>query len=371
MENVSLESRLDDAKFRRRLYIGLNIASLFGFAGLMAVAAFYDLQISQAIGDMNNLFGTFFEVVGEAPSYLVLPFCAPIFFYNAKNFSDKRFRIFMRVFGLVLSWLGYFMWIYAGTKPGRIDVVYGIPGLTMFAVFGGFVGGALGLWVGSLIKPQVMERLLKFAVFSLVFMVAALLVMQGLKMLWGRMRFRDMLAAGSYEGFTPWYVVNVGGTEETFKSFPSGHTSSAANIFILAAACDVFPKLRSFKARAIINSFCAVFVMVVAVSRIVNCAHFLSDVLVGGYGTYLIFVLVRYLFFGKGKYEYDLSRFKQEGEVKPCAAEEAQAGAGDAERENAPAETEGAGEGGNTAVQEQATEREPEEKAAAQTESDE
>ena len=103
MENVSLENRLDDAKFRRKLYIGLNIASFFGFAGLMAVAAFYDLQLSQAIGDMSNLFGTFFEVVGEAPSYLVLPFCAPIFFYNAKNFSDKRFRIFMRVFGLALS----------------------------------------------------------------------------------------------------------------------------------------------------------------------------------------------------------------------------------------------------------------------------
>ena len=216
MENVSLENRLDDAKFRRKLYIGLNIASFFGFAGLMAVAAFYDLQLSQAIGDMSNLFGTFFEVVGEAPSYLVLPFCAPIFFYNAKNFSDKRFRIFMRVFGLALSWLGYFMWIYAGTKPGRIDAVYGIPGLAMFAVFGGFVGGAFGLWVGSLIKPEIMTRLLKFAVFSLVFMVSALVVMQALKMLWGRMRFRDMLAADSFEGFTPWYVVNIGGTEYIF-----------------------------------------------------------------------------------------------------------------------------------------------------------
>ena len=115
MENLSLESRLNEAKFRKKLYIGLNITSFVAFAGLMAVAAFYDLQISQAIGDMNNLFGTFFEVVGEWPSYLVLPFTAPIFFYNAKNFSDKRARIFMRIFGLALSWLGYFMWIYAGT----------------------------------------------------------------------------------------------------------------------------------------------------------------------------------------------------------------------------------------------------------------
>lgn len=330
MENVSLQGRLDNAKFRRRLYIGLNIASFFGFAGLMAVAAFYDLQISQAIGDMSNLFGTFFEVVGEAPSYLVLPFTAPIFFYSAKAFKDKRARIFMRIFGLVLSWLGYFMWIYAGTKPGRIDVDPGIPGLTMFAIFGGFVGGAFGLWVGSLIKPETMQRLLKFALFALVFMVSALIVMQIMKRLWGRMRYRDMLDQGSTAGFTPWYVVNIGNGEETYKSFPSGHTSSAANIFILAAACDVFPKLRSFKARAIINASCFAFTALTAVSRIVNCAHFLSDVLVGGYLTYLIFVLVRYLFFRNGKYEFT---FKEkaalaEGESQedtPAAAEEEQA----------------------------------------------
>lgn len=304
MDNVSLTGKLNDAKFRSRLYIGLNIASFFGFAGLMAVAAFYDLQISQAIGDMNNLFGTFFEVVGEWPSYLVLPFCAPVFFYNAANFKDRRARIFMRIFGLALSWLGYFMWIYAGTKPGRIDAVYGIPGLTMFAVFGGFAGGAFGLWVGSLIKPETMKRLLKFALFALVFMVAALIVMQIMKMLWGRMRYRDMLSAGTTEGFTPWYVVNIGNGEEAYKSFPSGHTSSAANIFILAALCDVFPRLNNFRARAVINTGCFIFTVLVAVSRIVNCAHFLSDVLAGGYITYLIFVLTRWLFFRNGKYEF-------------------------------------------------------------------
>lgn len=333
MENLSLESRLNEAKFRKKLYIGLNITSFVAFAGLMAVAAFYDLQISQAIGDMNNLFGTFFEVVGEWPSYLVLPFTAPIFFYNAKNFSDKRARIFMRIFGLALSWLGYFMWIYAGTKPGRIDVVYGIPGLTMFAVFGGFAGGAFGLWVGSLIKPETMRRLLKFALFALVFMVVSLVVIQGMKLLWGRMRYRDMLDVGNYDGFTPWYVVNIGSGEETYKSFPSGHTNSAANIFILAAACDVFPKLSNFKARAIINTGCFVFTALVAVSRIVNCAHFLSDVLVGGYVTYLIFVLVRYLFFRNGKYEFTFE--KKTESVSSALTDECGAEAASAEEEGA------------------------------------
>ena len=125
-----------------------------------------------------------------------------------------------------------------------------------------------------------------------------------MKMLWGRMRYRDMLSAGTTEGFTPWYVVNIGNGEEAYKSFPSGHTSSAANIFILAALCDVFPRLNNFRARAVINTGCFIFTVLVAVSRIVNCAHFLSDVLAGGYITYLIFVLTRWLFFRNGKYEF-------------------------------------------------------------------
>ena len=298
MENVSLENRLDDAKFRRKLYIGLNIASFFGFAGLMAVAAFYDLQLSQAIGDMSNLFGTFFEVVGEAPSYLVLPFCAPIFFYNAKNFSDKRFRIFMRVFGLALSWLGYFMWIYAGTKPGRIDAVYGIPGLAMFAVFGGFVGGAFGLWVGSLIKPEIMTRLLKFAVFSLVFMVSALVVMQALKMLWGRMRFRDMLAA----------EVGAEGQEGTpYKVAPVLQPEPGVYDGALLQGLD--------------------WLMAELGRRDMSAVLYLNNTWEwsGGYGTYLIFVLVRFIFFRNGKYEYDLSRFAPKEKAEQAAQENAPA----------------------------------------------
>ena len=72
----------------------------------------------------------------------------------------------------------------------------------------------------------------------------------------------------------------------------------------LAALCDVFPRLNNFRARAVINTGCFIFTVLVAVSRIVNCAHFLSDVLAGGYITYLIFVLTRWLFFRNGKYEF-------------------------------------------------------------------
>lgn len=312
MEKIPVQSRYNGLRFRKKLYAIANIAAFAVFASLMAVAAFYDLQISMAIGDQDNLFGLFFEVIGEWPSYLVLPFVAPVIFYNADQFPDKRARYAFRAIGMILSWLGYFMWIYAGTKPAMIE----IPGILMFAVFGGFAGGAFGLWVGSLIKRETMNRLLKFALFALVYMVVALLVMQGLKMLWGRMRYREMLKTGSTEGFTPWYVINIGNGEDSFKSFPSGHTSSAATIFVLAVLCDIFPSLDNIKARVAINVSCVLFVVLVALSRIVNCAHFLSDTLVGGYLTYVIFAVLRRIFFGKGRYVYTFRVKKEVNDVE-------------------------------------------------------
>ncbi|MDE6550162.1 MAG: phosphatase PAP2 family protein [Clostridia bacterium] len=290
------------------MYIIFNLVAFACFAALMAVAAFYDLALSKAIGDRSNLFGIFFEVVGESPSYLVLPVVSPIIFYNARNFDNKNIRITLRVIGALLGWIGYFVWMFSGSKPGKID----IPGNTVFAVFVGFVGGAFGLWVGSMIDKKIMDRLLKWAFFAIAVMLASLIVIQAMKWIWGRMRYRDMQAAGNYDGFTPWYKVNIGNGKETYKSFPSGHTSSAANIFIIVVLCDIFPKWNKLKVRALVNALCTLFVCVVAISRVVNCAHFLSDTLVGGYVTYLIFVIMRYAFFSKGKYIYEIKELSGE-----------------------------------------------------------
>lgn len=49
----------------------------------------------------------------------------------------------------------------------------------------------------------------------------------------------------------------------------------------------------------------------VAISRIVANAHFLSDVLVGGYLTYLIFVALRRAFFGRGRFNFAIAEAKE------------------------------------------------------------
>ncbi len=62
------------------------------------------------------------------------------------------------------------------------------------------------------------------------------------------------------------------GTSDAYKSFPSGHTRSAAATFYLAAMADVLGINK--KKKAALWCFAAAFTCAVALSRIMVGAHF-------------------------------------------------------------------------------------------------
>ncbi len=281
-----------------------NIVALLCFVAAMAVASVYDLQISRALSDGDSFFAQFFAVFGEYPAYLVLPVAGVIISYNYDLFTSVGARAAVRVVGAALSVGGWIFFGFQGTKLTEV------PHLAGFAIVFGVLLGALGLWLGSLIEREKMHRLFKFAVFAVAFTLVSVVVMQVMKHIWCRMRYRDMLKAGSEDGFTPWYKIMLGRDQVEgfdYTSFPSGHTSSAAHIFLLAALCDIIPSWRKKGVRVAVNAVCVVFTVVVALSRIVANAHFLSDVLVGGYLTYLIYLALKKVFFGKGKYNFAIA----------------------------------------------------------------
>ena len=80
----------------------------------------------------------------------------------------------------------------------------------------------------------------------------------------------------------------------------------------IALWCYIIPGWDKKGVRIGVNIGCTAFTVVVAISRIVANAHFLSDVLVGGYLTYLIFVALRRAFFGKGKYNFAVALPREE-----------------------------------------------------------
>lgn len=297
-----------EQKFSAKIFWAVNAVAFAFFVALMVVATKYDLQINHALSNGDSFFADLFSIIGEYPAYVAVPVGGVIIFFNAPLFEKKYQRVLIRILGCLAVFGGWFFFMYAGTK------LTDVPHLVGFSFVGALGIGAISLWIGSLVNVRTMNKFFKYGVFLIAFTLVTLAVIQISKNIFCRMRYRDMLKEGNFDGFTPWYKVNIGrenlNPDYHYTSFPSGHTSSAAHVFVLCVLCDFYPKLNKKSVRAALNTGCVLFTAVVAVSRIVDDAHFLSDVLVGGYVTYLIYVLCRYLFFGKGIYYFRIAENK-------------------------------------------------------------
>lgn len=144
----------------------------------------------------------------------------------------------------------------------------------------------------------------------------------------GRMRFRAinsevgqrLINAGLVKGYTPWYISNgqpneaiinrfvdvYPGASDAFKSFPSGHTCAAG----MSYALIMLPDVVDFKHKKAGKIACWVtpiaITMLVAISRIVVGAHYMSDVTFGGTFAFISFIIMREIFICKGSHFFAL-----------------------------------------------------------------
>ena len=299
--------------YGRELTLGEVMAEIDGFAArLTEIGVGKGDNVIICLGNIPDAVIAFYAVnkIGAIANLVHPLVTASRLVQIARTMHSKAAVLFDEFYG------GYDGWEELGVKTFIASAADYLPRVEGFACMFGIMLGMLGLWLGSLIEREKMHRLFKFAVFAVAFAAAAVVVMQVMKNIWCRMRYRDMLKAGSEDGFTPWYKIMFGREDMIedgdYTSFPSGHTSSAAHIFLFAALCDIIPGWDRKGVRIGVNIGCTAFTVVVAISRIVANAHFLSDVLVGGYLTYLIFVALRRAFFGKGKYNFAIALPKEE-----------------------------------------------------------
>lgn len=292
-------------------------------AGLLIFLAFknsdgeyYDLLINKALSKSINgnwaksAFAAVFSVIAEYPAYVILPVFGPMLFYCSDLIAEK-YRTVFKIGMVVLTFGG---WVILCFKSEVMDMLneVGFDGVVFYVVMGiiSVICAGLSVFLGRYIPKETRYRLFKFAIFAITYLLVALVVNQGLKMLWHRMRFRDMLkenALGNdgYSYFTPWYAPDTSKIELSpdyeYKSFPSGHANSATHIFLLCALWECLPKWKE-KAwlKYVLNAGCFLFVVLTAISRICDDAHFLSDVLFSSMLSYGIYRLLKYLYFRKG-----------------------------------------------------------------------
>lgn len=237
-------------------------------AASLIAASFVDLKLDIFLNNPNNPFALWFEATGEMPCRLICPFAGVLIFYLAENKALKILGLFVEIGGS--AYFGYYISCYLFLE--RYKIPFGI----LFGLGFGFFVLYLGRFLA--IPENLKKTLIILSVAGITVMFVQLGIVEVIKMFWGRVRFRDLLKAGSYDAFTAWYIPNgINGN----RSFPSGHTAGAAMSYLIM----FFPFINRekwLKRSWLCFLVPFVFTSTVAFTRLIVGAHYLSDVTIGG-----------------------------------------------------------------------------------------
>lgn len=251
---------------------------IFYVAALAALLAalFCDLELDKLLNNPEDIFSIWFQNTGEIPSRLICPIAGTVLFYTYKSKLEQAAGLIICLGGS--AYLGYYIGKYFFIEENRM----------LFSIIYGLGFGIVCLILGQLINvpDKYRELIRKAAILGIIVMFLQLAVVEGLKYLWGRVRFRDLIAAGSYDAFTPWYKINgINGN----KSFPSGHTAGAGMSYLIMLLPYISDKWKNRTQICFWTAF--IYTSVVAFTRLVMGAHYLSDVTAGGIISFTIVIV--------------------------------------------------------------------------------
>lgn len=288
------------------------------FGGLLTIATFYDYQISVLLAGKgmhdgeyfsSNVFGRIFEVIGEMPLYLFVIVAALMIVINLEKVNNKKVRIPLTLLFLLVGFgIGIYGWIQFGEylaelHPDTLGFLDGnIIATISYVILSVVVEITLYYFINKHFK-ELSYKLLPFAIIVLICAALSNGFVQGIKPLVARERFRAIYVLDYnypdvvHNGFTNWYVFNgpsskiVAALKEAgvtdakstyYSSFPSGHTCGASITYSLMFIPFFVEKANDKKYKWIFIATPILYTGVVALSRIVVGAHYMSDVVVGG-----------------------------------------------------------------------------------------
>ncbi|MBO4381205.1 MAG: phosphatase PAP2 family protein [Clostridia bacterium] len=315
------------------------------FAVIIALASVFDYQISEIMtkGSLDKgeyishgFYAVTGEVFGTSPLYIAAALSMGImFWFCIKIIPKKVFSILGAIAAAVLivvAWwfffkdiVGYLFEHAANIAHGEQAEVYEFRhafGVRLTEVIMALCVAALTVFAFKGIKEEHLKKLFWMVVAFVAGAVVALLLLN-IKGPIGRMRFRainssvgEVLVRDGIVGYTPWYKANGQpsadiirmftdrwpGASDAFKSFPSGHTCSAAMSYVLIMLPDVIDFKHKKAAKVICWVTPIVITGLVATSRIVAGAHYMSDVTFGGTIGFLCLLIAREIFVCKGSH---------------------------------------------------------------------
>ena len=221
----------------KRVLLGAGAFLLF----MMVIGSIWDFPISKAVYDPGSPFGLFFAGFGEYPA--ALGFAAGgAMLLSARNREKRLVGVLQSIAGCWFVLSGAAM--AAMLPKGYLDISTALSGWI------GIFCTALTVWgVARLCRGADRRTVLRVAAVFLLVIFADILVINLIKIPWGRARMR-LVAVDDRAYFMPWWqpgkalrdtLVAAGVAAEEFKSFPSGHTANASSLMLLCLCRSFLP----------------------------------------------------------------------------------------------------------------------------------
>lgn len=260
------------------------------------IGSIFDYRINVALANKTDI-GAFFATYGSYFSYCLYPAAGACLYVGLKA-KGERFK----TLATVLAVLGWFMAVYySNSYNGK--VVRALFAYTagesspLLSVLSWLFWAVLYSWVpfvtAKLLDEKNPDKLIAVGAAILVAGITSDNVNLWLKQVASRPRYKYLITLDNpLSEYRDWWqmVPNLAGSNDNFKSWPSGNMTIACMMFALPMISDVF-RNRSDKKNTFVFMFACVFFTVYGYNRIHMTNHFLTDVCFGTLITYLIFAV--------------------------------------------------------------------------------
>lgn len=259
----------------RRILYGVILVTL----ALIAVGSFVDFPLSFALYDASNPFATFFAAYGAIPAPLGCV-AAGTLFVCGHNRDNKVLGTVQNIGGILLLFVGILLVCF-------LPALYIPVSPLLLAVVGLILSAGTILITCRLAKGADRAMIIRVALAIVLVLLCELVVVNLIKVAWGRPRMR-LVVSHPEAFFVPWWqlgnalkepLMAAGVAADEFKSFPSGHTANATTMLLLGLVPYLKPQLQKYQKALVAFGFA--WAAIVALSRILLGAHYLTDTTVG------------------------------------------------------------------------------------------
>ena len=260
----------------------------------IVVGSICDFDINVALANKTAI-GSFFATYGSYFSYCLYPAAGACLFVGLCSKGDR-----FRALATVLLLLGWFLAVYySNSYNGKtVRALFGYTAgesSAALSVLSWLFWAVLYAWVPfvtvKLVDRRDPDKLIAVGAAILVAGIVADNVNLWLKQVGSRPRYKYLITLDDPKSeFRQWWqmVPNLAGSNDNYKSWPSGNMTIASMMFALPMLTDLGKK-RSAGKNTVAFVIACVFVLLYGYNRIHMTNHFLTDVCFGTLITYLLY----------------------------------------------------------------------------------